>query len=171
MQKRSLGLLVIGSLVLSSCGGGLLGGPKSGPDVSGKLNGNWPNGTTKITVVGVNEQGVYNNGGQPSIVDTNFTDGYTYDLPVSAPQGIYRVLAYVDGSNGKPADGAYQLGETASDLNGKYLVYSNQAFTSFGKTFGAGWSLYNTADGTVTPSGAVANDTFSGYDLTYPANP
>lgn len=170
MQKRTLGLLVIGSLVLSSCGGGLLGGPNSGPDVSGKLNGAWPSGTTKIALVGVNESGIFNNGSQAQIVDTNITDGFTYDLPKTSDQGIYRIIAYVDGSNGKAADSQYQLGESVSDDNGKYLVYSNQAFTAYGKTFGAGWSVYNKADNTVTPSGAASNDTFSGYDLNYPAS-
>ncbi len=171
MHTRILGLGLIGALSLTACSGGLLGGPQSGPDVSGKLNGNWPNGTTKIALIGVNEQGAYGNGSQAQIVDTNITDGFTYDLPKTADQGLYRIIAYVDGSNGNAADGSYQLGETVSDDNGKYLVYSNQAFTVFGKTFGAGWSVFNKADGTVTPSGAASNDTFSGYDLNYPANP
>lgn len=172
MQRRTLALLTTSGLVLSACSGGLLGGPNSGPDVSGHLlNGasgaSWPS-NTRLALIGVNEAGLYNNGGQAQVAAPKLNGGYDMDLPLNVPQGIYRVIAYVDGSNGQPADGQYQLGETVSNDNGKYLVYSNSAFTAFGRTFGAGWNLYNSADLTVTPVGAVANGTFGGYDLSFP---
>ena len=168
MQSKLIGLGLVGALTLSACGGGLLGDPKS-PDVSGKLNGAWP-ADTRLTLGGVNENGIFTDGNnQTQIVDTNLTDGYTFDLPETVPQGGYAVIAYVDGSNGHPKDGQYQLGETASQDNGKTLIYSNQAATVFGQTVGAGWSLWDRNAKTVAPVSAFPNRTFSGYDLTYPA--
>lgn len=171
MQRRALALLATSGLFFSACSGGLLGGPNvSGHLLPNPSGASWPS-NTRLALIGVNEQGLYNNGGQAQIAAPNLNGGYTVALPPNAAQGIYRVIAYVDGSNGKPADGQFQLGETASNDNGKYLVYSNSAFTAFNKTFGAGWNLYNSADTTVTPVGAVANSTFSGYDLTFPNTP
>ena len=145
-------LLLLLPLTLASCG--LFGTPKN-YDVTGTLSGTAPAGTVKLAVVGVGLTGVVNADVPQIAVALPSTQKFALDYP-NVADGIYQVIAYVD-ANG---DGKYNVGETRTQNNGKYLIYSTNGVLSGLTNVKAGW---NYAVGlNVTQPGRVTD-----YDLTW----
>ncbi len=117
---KKLVLIGLLPLMLAACG---IGGTPRNYDVSGTISGTQPSGTLKMAVVGVNLGGVVNTAtGQIAI---NSPDGkkFSVDYPPSPADGLYQVIAYID-ANG---NGKYDLGETRTANNNKYLAYARSS--------------------------------------------
>lgn len=128
-------ILLAASLPLLLSGCGIFGTPKN-YDVSGTISGTAPAGTVKLAVVGVSLGGVVNEATGQVAVTVFDTKKFSVDYPASPADGIYQVIAYVD-SNG---DGKYNVGETRTQNNGKYLVYSKNGVLSGLTGIKAGWN-------------------------------
>lgn len=155
---KKLALLALLPLTLGSCG--LFGTPKN-YNVSGTISGTQPTGTLKLAVVGVSASGVVNaNVGQIAVptFDAN-TKKFSVDYPSNPADGIYQVIAYIDG--GTNPNGKYDVGETRTKNNNMYLVYSKSG-GAIESLLGikAGWNLV--VGTTVTQPGNITN-----YDLSW----
>lgn len=103
-------------LALASCG---IFNTPTNYAVSGTISGTAPAGTVKMAVVGVSSTGVVN--ADVGQIAVTVSDGkkFSVDYPTNPADGIYQVIAYIDGnSNGK-----YDLGETRTQVGNRFLVY------------------------------------------------
>lgn len=113
---RKLALAALMPLALASCG---IFGTPTNYNVSGTISGSAPAGTVKLAVVGVSTSGVVNADVAQIAVNTFDGKKFSVDYPSNPSDGVYQVIAYVD-SNG---NGKYDVGETKTQNNNKYLVY------------------------------------------------
>jgi hypothetical protein len=150
------------SLLLSGCSVLPLVG---GPQVSGNLVGEWPEGS-RLALVSLTAEGQVDYSNQQQIVDDNITDGYLFALPEPAAEGVYQIVGYQDANDNSLFDENETIGSTGS----KYLIYAtaDKELNVVGTpvVVRRGWNGYDaTATNTAEAPNPFQADTFRGFDL------
>ncbi len=156
-------VLIIASILgLTSCSVLPLVG---GPQVTGNLVGDWPEGSA-LALVSVTGEGQVDYSNQQQIVDENITDGYVFALPEPAAEGTYQIVGYQDTNQ----NSLFDDGEVVGTTGNKYLVYAaadkELSVAGTAVVVRRGWNGYDTAatSSAETPN-PVQADTYQGYDL------
>jgi hypothetical protein len=163
VMKKVLQLSLISlSMFLSSCAVLPLVG---GPQVTGNLVGEWPEGTG-LALVSLTSEGQVDYSNQQQIVDDNITDGYLFALPDPAAEGIYQIVGYQDTNQ----NSLFDEGETIGSTGSKYLIYAtadkelNVLATPV--VVRRGWNGYDlTATSTAEAPNPFQVDTYRDFDL------
>lgn len=126
-----------------------------GQQILGSFSGDWTTGVSnlRLALVGIGANGVTSYDNQLEIKDPNVTKGYVMELPLSANEGSYKVIAYSDtNANSKLDASDTVLGDTCS----KYMLFSNAAGS---RTFYVG-----------SVQTLTVKKGWNGYDASTPAN-
>lgn len=159
-------LLVGVSLAALIAGCGLLPGI-GGQQVTGSFSGDWSGvdaSKLRLALVGIGSDGVTNYDNQLEIKDPSLSTGYVMELPQSANEGSYRVIAYADANSNSKLDSGEELGHTCN----KYLLYANGSGNKFfwvgtlqQLNVRNGWNGYDAAKG----GDPYQAEFYTGYNL------
>lgn len=164
MKKILIMALTLG--VLAGCG--LLPGV-GGQQVLGSFQGDWATGVDTgklhLALVGLGGTGVTAYDNQLEIKDPNVTKSYALELPTSATEASYQLVAYSDdNSSGKLESSDAVLGTTCS----KYMLYAAASgdriyFVGSIQTLNvkSGWNSYDNKTATAPFQG----ESYPGFDL------
>jgi hypothetical protein len=135
-----------------------------GPQVTGNLVGEWPEGAGLALVGSSRGQVDYSN--QQQILDDNITDGYVFALPEPAAEGTYQIVSYQDTNQNSLFDEGEAVGTTGS----KYLIYATADkevdVAGTRVVVRRGWNGYEQGTaGTADAPNPFQADTYGDYDL------
>ena len=168
MNKTSkLAIAAAAAIGLAGCG--LLPGV-GGQQLLGGFQGDWSTGVDnsklRLTLVGLGGTGLTTYDNQLEIKDPNVTRGYVLELPKTATEASYKLVAYTDNN----ANGRLDLGEPVlGDSCSQYMLFSGQAggrifFVGSLQTLEvkAGWNRFNSRTAGTPPS---QGESYPGFDL------
>jgi hypothetical protein len=131
-------VVVITTIFISACSVFPL---VTGPRVAGNLVGEWPEGS-RLALVSLTDAGDINYSNQTQIVDPNVFDGYLFDLPDPAAEGVYQIVGYMDSNQ----NSLFDENEVVATTNSKYLIYARMdtqiAFLGQTVVVRRGWNGY-----------------------------